>query len=71
MVYTHIQNKKLLEKVPDTEDHMYTDKYYSSIILAEELLQMKCHFSGTIKINRKGIPIEIRKLKFLTKRTFA
>lgn len=60
----HLYNN-LLANVPDAQGyHMYTDRYYTSIILAEELLQIKCHLTGTIKINRKGIPDPIKKPKF-------
>ncbi|XP_020296777.1 piggyBac transposable element-derived protein 4-like [Pseudomyrmex gracilis] len=39
----------LLEKVPGSQGHhMFTDRYYTSFILAEELLKLKCHLSGTI-----------------------
>ena len=60
----HLYNK-LLSNVPDAQGyHMYTDRYYTSIVLAEELLRMKCHLTGTIKIDRKGIPDPIKKPKF-------
>lgn len=42
----------------------YTDRYYTSIPLADELLKMKCHLTGTLKINRKSIPDPIKKPKF-------
>lgn len=44
---------------------MITDRYYTSVQLADELLKMKCHLTGKIKINRKGIPDSIKKPKFL------
>lgn len=34
----------LLEKMPGAQGyHMFTDRYYTSYILAEELLKLKCH----------------------------
>lgn len=44
---------------------MFTDRYYNNIILAKELLKMKCYLIGTIKVNWNRIPAQIRKLKFL------
>uniref|UniRef100_A0A1B0BSG8 PiggyBac transposable element-derived protein domain-containing protein n=1 Tax=Glossina palpalis gambiensis TaxID=67801 RepID=A0A1B0BSG8_9MUSC len=43
--------------------HLYTDRYYTSLPLAKELMQMKCHLTGTIQINRKGVPATINKTK--------
>lgn len=52
----------LLEKVPDTQGyHMFTDRYYTSFILAEELFKLKCHLTGTILTNRKHLPNQIKK----------
>lgn len=54
--------KKLLERVPDAKGyHMFTDRYYTSILLAEELLKVNCHLTGTIKTNRKGVLTQIKK----------
>ena len=64
--------KKLLDRIPDAKGyHMYTDRYYTSIILAEELLKMNCHLTGTIQINRKGVPTQIKKPNFSRKTTVA
>lgn len=53
--------KKLLINVPNAKGyHMYTDKYYTSIQLAEELLKMKCLLTDTIKTNRKYSPMVIK-----------
>lgn len=48
---------------------MFTDRYYTSIPLAEELMKMKCHLTGTIKTNRKGIP-KLPKKQFSHQETF-
>lgn len=50
---------------------MHTDRYCTSISLAEELRKMKCHLTDTIQINRKSIPITLRKPRFYEKRTVA
>ncbi|OTF76387.1 hypothetical protein BLA29_002549 [Euroglyphus maynei] len=64
--------KKLLEKIPDAKGyHMFTDRYYTSILLAQELLKMNCHLTGTIQTNRKGVPIKIKKPSFCRKKTIA
>ncbi|XP_053975370.1 piggyBac transposable element-derived protein 4-like [Hylaeus volcanicus] len=64
--------QKLLNQIPTAEGyHMYTDKDYTSISLAEELMKLKCHLTGTIKTNRKGVPISIKKPKFSNKNTVA
>jgi hypothetical protein len=57
----------LLDKVPTGQGfHMFTDRYYTSIELAQELLKLKCYLTGTIKTNRKGLPVQIKKPKFTT-----
>ncbi|KAK2574890.1 hypothetical protein KPH14_008342 [Odynerus spinipes] len=62
----------LLEKVPGSQGHhMFTDRYYTSFILAEELLKLKCYLSGTILTNRKHLPNQIEKPKFGRKSTVA
>ncbi|CAK9810844.1 PiggyBac transposable element-derived protein 4 [Anthophora plagiata] len=62
--------QKLLDRIPNAKGyHMYTDRYYTSIPLAEELLKMNCHLTGTIKVNRKGVPKEMKKPKFSTRKT--
>lgn len=46
--------KMLLEKILGTQrHHMYTDRYYTSYVLAQELAKLKCHITGTILMNRK------------------
>ena len=44
----------LLEKIPGAQGHhMFIDRYYTSFILAEELLKLKCHLTGTILTKTK------------------
>uniref|UniRef100_A0A1A9ZC50 DDE_Tnp_1_7 domain-containing protein n=1 Tax=Glossina pallidipes TaxID=7398 RepID=A0A1A9ZC50_GLOPL len=51
-------HRKLLDNVPNAKGyHMYTDRNYTSIPLAEELLKMNCFLTGTIKTNRKYLPM--------------
>ncbi|XP_014481483.1 PREDICTED: piggyBac transposable element-derived protein 4-like, partial [Dinoponera quadriceps] len=64
--------QQLLNRVPTAKGyHMHTDRYYTSILLAEELRKMKCHLTGTIQINRKGVPTTLKKPKLDEKRTVA
>ncbi|KAL2732258.1 piggyBac transposable element-derived protein 4-like [Vespula maculifrons] len=46
---------------------MFTDRYYTNFILAQELSQLKCYLTGTILTKRKKLPNEIKRSKFLTK----
>ncbi|CAL7939067.1 unnamed protein product [Xylocopa violacea] len=60
--------KMLLDKIPGSQGHhMFTDRYYTSYILAQELAKLKCHFTGEILTHRKEVPTEIKKPKFLKK----
>lgn len=36
--------------------HVYTDRYYTSPELAEELLKIGCYLTGTVMTNRTGLP---------------
>ncbi|CAK9809212.1 PiggyBac transposable element-derived protein 4 [Anthophora quadrimaculata] len=61
--------RKLLDNVPNAKGyHIYTDRYYTSIPLAEELLKMNCFLTGTIKTNRKYLPMVIKKPQFVRDR---
>ena len=39
---------------------MATDNFYSSIRLAEKLISRKTHLVGTLRRNRKGIPLKVK-----------
>lgn len=57
----HLYNN-LVESTPNSKGyHLYVDRYYTSILLAKELLKMKCHLTGTIRADRKLLPNQIRK----------
>lgn len=52
----------LLNEIPCAEGHhMFTDRYYTSYILANEPRKLKCHLTGTILTNRKELPDAIKK----------
>ena len=44
--------------------HVYTDRYYSSIPLAQVLLENGCSFTGTMMKNRVGLPDAVRSSAF-------
>lgn len=62
----------LLDSNPGSKGyHIYTDRYYTSLPLAQELLKLNIHTTGTIQNNRKFIPDSIKKPKFSQNNTFA
>ena len=48
--------------------HVFTDCYYTSPLLAEELLKMNVHLTGTVQGNRKGMPLQVKKGKIKLKK---
>ncbi|XP_072049940.1 piggyBac transposable element-derived protein 4-like [Amphiura filiformis] len=46
----------LASTVEDRNHHIYTDKFYTSIPLAQRLLNKKIYLTGSIKLGRKGLP---------------
>ncbi|CAK9832783.1 PiggyBac transposable element-derived protein 4 [Anthophora retusa] len=53
---------KLLNANPEAKGyHIFTDRYFTGISLAQELLKLSCYLTGTLKINRKYIPAVIKK----------
>ena len=55
-VVLHVADKYL-----DKGHHIFTDRYYTSIPLANSLYKRKTAFTGTSMRNRVGLPEEIRK----------
>lgn len=55
----------LLEKVeqatPGSGYHLYTDRFYTSLMLAEELLSHSILLTGTVMTNRKPMPQQLKK----------
>ena len=41
-------------------NHVYFDNYYTGVPILEELLQRGTYGCGTMRINRKGLPQELR-----------
>ncbi|XP_068205172.1 piggyBac transposable element-derived protein 4-like [Palaemon carinicauda] len=47
----------------ETGYHVYTDRLYTNLSLAAELLKKKIHMTGTKNTNRKGLPPQVKKRK--------
>ncbi|KAL2714361.1 piggyBac transposable element-derived protein 4-like [Vespula squamosa] len=63
-IVLHLYNK-LLQELPEAKGyHIFTDRYYISLIFAKKLLKLNAHLAGTINKNRKYVPSHIRKSKF-------
>uniref|UniRef100_A0A1A9YUJ6 PiggyBac transposable element-derived protein domain-containing protein n=1 Tax=Glossina morsitans morsitans TaxID=37546 RepID=A0A1A9YUJ6_GLOMM len=61
--------RKLLDNGPNAKGyHMFTDRYYTSIPLSEQLLEMNCFLIGTMKTNRKYLRTVIKKPQFVRRR---
>lgn len=59
-VVIHLVNK-LKQSYGEVEGfHVFTDRFYTNLDLAKALNEMKVHLTGTIMLNRKGLPEEIR-----------
>jgi hypothetical protein len=54
---------ELLKSTNGRGFHVYTDRFYSSYHLAKELLGVGIHTTGTLMTNRKGLPVELKKIK--------
>ena len=64
--------QKLLDGNPGSKGyHVFTDRYYTGLPLAKELLKLKIHLTGTMQTNRKYIPDSIKKPIFGDDKTFA
>lgn len=58
--------KNLQNSIPEAKGyHIFTDRFYTSPTLAEELLKVGCFLTGTIMTNRKGLPATIKKPKLV------
>ena len=56
---------RLMQSYLNKGHHLFMDNYYNSVPLANKLLSKKTHVTGTLRVNRKGLPQEItgRKLR--------
>jgi hypothetical protein len=54
---------KLMEGLLDCGRVLYTDNWYTSIVLAKNLLQRRTNLVGTIRKNRRGLPKMVTGIK--------
>ena len=47
---------KLMDGLLDRGRTLYTDNWYTSVVLAKKLLQRKTNLVGTVRKNRRGLP---------------
>ena len=52
---------ELLQNTAGAGYHLFTDRNYTSYMLATELLKLNVHLTGTVQKNRKGLPTEMSK----------
>lgn len=55
-VVVHLANN--LKELPNDGEgyHIFVDRYYSSLVLADKLKEMKLYVTGTVMTNRKNLP---------------
>ena len=51
----------MLQTASGTGYHLFTDRYYTSCVLADELLKRRIHLTGTVMKNRSGLPASVKK----------
>ena len=57
----------LVDYMRDKGHDLYTDRFYTSVELADELTKMGFSITGTIQKNRKFLPTKIKKLSTMSK----
>jgi hypothetical protein len=60
---------KAQNTTPDKGYHLYSDRFYTNLDLALELLKRKVHLTGTVQQNRKGMPKQMKKRNIETWKT--
>ena len=61
-ILLHFVNQ-VLDKAQGSGYHVYTDRFYTSCILAAQLQERQVHLTGTIQKNRVGLPAKIKRLR--------
>ena len=54
---------QVLAHAQGTGFHLYTDRYYTGMPLAEKLLERQIHLTGTVQKTRKSLPKAYKKMK--------
>ncbi|XP_056645839.1 piggyBac transposable element-derived protein 4-like [Diorhabda sublineata] len=54
---------RLMQSYLNKGHHLFMDNYYNSLPLSNKLLSKKTHVTGTLRVNRKGLPQEITRRK--------
>lgn len=59
-VVVHLANN--LKELPNDGEgyHIFVDRYYSSLVLADKLKEMKLYVTGTVMTNRKNLPSAVK-----------
>nr|CAH7752479.1 unnamed protein product [Callosobruchus chinensis] len=70
-VYVPEQNISIDESLLDKGYCLFLDNYYTSVDLAEKLSQRRTDCVGTMRINRKGVPKDLKEKKLARGDTFA
>ena len=58
--HTHAVVMALVEKLRERGHHIYTDNFYSSPALFAELREEGFGACGTVRVNRRGLPAEMK-----------
>ena len=61
----------LLEGKLNCGHHVFMDNYYNSYNLSSQLSKMKTHSTGTLKVDRKNSPAEVKSTKLKKGETIA
>ncbi|KAK9728105.1 Transposase IS4 [Popillia japonica] len=56
---------ELCDKYLDVGRKVITDNYYTGVLLAIQLLDRGTHLLGTLRKNRKGLPVEVTIAKLI------
>lgn len=67
-IVIHLAEKLSSGKNAGSGFHIFTDRYYTSVLLGAELKKMNMHLTGTIMGNRKGLPEGVKKGKLKLKK---
>ncbi|KAJ8943558.1 hypothetical protein NQ314_009712 [Rhamnusium bicolor] len=61
----------LMENKLNVGQHLYMDNYYNSFDLAKTLLDQGTHCTGTLRLDRKNVPIDVKNAKLVKGNTIS